>query len=84
MEIAIDIGTEVAAHIETMYPQAVEATTPNMLISVRGCVVNEIMAALETIDEEAIKMRLERRKQLRRKYRASYRKTRNQELMTDE
>jgi len=72
-EIALDIGKEVAAHIETMYPQAVEATTPNMLVSVRNCVFNQIMAALDVIDEEEIRARLERRRKFRRATRAAYR-----------
>ena len=75
-QIAMDIGKEVAAHIETMYPAAVEATSPNMLRSVRGCVFNEIMAALETTDEADILTRLERRRAFRRKWKAAYRKMR--------
>ncbi len=75
-EIALDIGKEVAAHIETMYPAAIEATTPNMLVSVRNCVVNEIIAALDVIDEEEIRARLERRRNFRRQIRAAYRKIR--------
>jgi hypothetical protein len=61
-EIAIDIGKEVAAHIETMYPKAVEATSSTFLLSVRNCVYNQIMAALETIDEDEIRRRLEDRR----------------------
>lgn len=62
----MDIGKEVAVHIETMYPAAVEATSKNMLQSVRGCVFNEIIAALETTDETAIRARLQRHKALQR------------------
>lgn len=82
-EIAMDIGKEVAAHIETMYPAAVEATTPNMLISVRGCVINEIMDALGTTDVDEIRARLERRKRQRRRHRAAYRRIRDQEVTED-
>jgi hypothetical protein len=46
-EIAMDIGKEVAAHIETMYPKAVEAARSTFLLSVRNCVYNEIIADLE-------------------------------------
>lgn len=82
-EIAMDIGKEVAAHIETMYPKAVEATSSTFLLSVRNCTYNEIMAALETIDEAAIRERLEARKQFRRKHRAAYRRIRKQEITED-
>ena len=79
-EIALDIGKEVATHIEVMYPKAVEATTKNMLLSVRNCIYNEIMAALETVDENDIRRRLEERRAFRRKYRAVYRKMRDQPI----
>lgn len=74
--LALDIGKEVAAHIETMYPKAVEATSPNMLLSVRNCVFNQIMAALDVIDEDEIRARLEKRRKFRRKLRAAYRNLR--------
>lgn len=73
-QIATDIGKEVASHIETMYPDAVEATSRNMLRSVRGCVFNEIMAALETTDETEILARLERRRVFRRQRKAAWKK----------
>jgi len=70
--IARDIGKEVAAHIETTYPKAVEATTPNMLRSVYGCVYNEIMAALEVTDEGEIIARLKGREKFRRRQKKFY------------
>lgn len=82
-QIAIDIGKEVASHIETMYPAAVAATSKTMLLSVRNCVHNEIMGALGEIDEEAILRRLELRKQQRRQQRALYRRMRDQPVTED-
>lgn len=76
--IAGDIAKEVASHIETMYPDAVTATSHNMLRSVRGCVFNEIMASLELTNEGAILARLDRNKKHRREMRAAYRKIRDQ------
>jgi hypothetical protein len=73
-EIAMDIGKEVAAHIETMYPAAVEATGKTMLRSVRGCVFNEIIAALYTTEENAIRAKLQRRQALRRARKAAFRR----------
>lgn len=74
--IADDIGKAVAHHIEVMYPAAVAATSTNMLRSVRGCTVNEIMAAIEISDEGQIVARLRDRKARRRKIKAAYRKGR--------
>lgn len=71
--VAADIGKAVAHHIETMYPDAVTATSKNMLVSVRGSVQNEIMAALTTVDETAIRARLAERKAARRRSKAFYR-----------
>lgn len=81
--IADNIAKEVASHIEIMYPDAVTATSQNMLRSVRGCVFNEIMASLELTDEDAILARLDRNKKHRREMRAAYRKIRDQPV-TDE
>ena len=81
--IAENIGKEVATHIESMYPRAVEATSPNMLRSVRGCVINEIMDSLELTDEAAILERLERTARERRAYRAAYRKNRDKPVTED-
>lgn len=82
-QIAMDIGKQVASHIETMYPAAVAATSRSMLLSVRNCVHNEIMAALGEIDEEAILARLDRRKQERRRHRATWRAIRDQPVTED-
>lgn len=82
-QIAMDIGKQVASHIETMYPLAVAATSKSMLLSVRNTVHNEIMAALDTIDEAEILARLDRRKKHRREMRAAYRKIRDQPVTED-
>jgi hypothetical protein len=42
-EVAMDIGKQVAHHIETMYPEAVKAASSTFLLSVRNCTYNEIM-----------------------------------------
>lgn len=76
-EIAMDIGKELAAYIERMYPAAVTATSSTFLLSVRNHTYNDIMAALEYTDEEAIRARLKRRSNDRRKLRAMYRAARN-------
>lgn len=72
-EIAMDIGKEVVAHIETMYPAMFQAVAGTAKLSIRNCVHNQIMAALEVNDAEAIRARLEERKQHRRRMLKAYR-----------
>lgn len=74
--IAADIGKEVAHHIETMYPDAVTATSRNMLRSVQGCVHNEIIAAIQVNDEGQIIARLKERKAFRREMKAAWKRIR--------
>lgn len=64
--IAMDIGKEVVAYVEYMYPQAISATSSTFKLSLRNTVYNEIIAALEITDEKEILARLERRKKERR------------------
>jgi hypothetical protein len=75
-QIAMDIGKSVALHIETMYPNAVLATSPHMLLSVRNCVYSEILAALETTDETEILQRLKDRKKWRQEHRKVWKQIR--------
>lgn len=76
-EIAMDIGKDVAAYVEVMYPQAVATTSSTFLLSLRNCIHNEIMSALDgPIDEASIRHRLAERKAFRRKWKAQYKKIR--------
>lgn len=76
-EIAMDIGKDVALHIEVMYPRAIEATSSTFLLSVRNSIHNQIMAALDgPIDEESIRKRLADRKAWRKRHRAAWKKIR--------
>lgn len=74
--IAFEIGKEVAAHIEIMYPKAVEATSKSMLLSVRNCTHNNIMAALKYTDAESIERWIKTREKHRRELRAIYKRVR--------
>ena len=65
-EIAMDIGKEVVAYVERMYPKAIESTASTFKLSLRNCIHNEIMAAIEVNDEGKIIERLEYRKKSRR------------------
>lgn len=78
-QIALDIGKEVSAHIERMYPDAVTAASSTFLLSVRNCTYNEIMAALVHNNEYEIISRLKERAISRKQLRAMYKKIRNNE-----
>lgn len=75
-EIAMDIGKDIAAHIEVMYPEAVKATSSTFLLSVRNHAYNEIMEAIRHNDPQKIRARLERNRKFRREWKASYKKLR--------
>jgi hypothetical protein len=64
--IAMDIGKEVVAYVERQYPQAVSAASSTFRLSLRNCIYNQIIAALEVTDEAEILARLARRKKERR------------------
>lgn len=74
--IAMDIGKEIVAYIEVMYPEAIKATSSTFKLSVRNSIYNEIMAALDMNDHGEIVVRLEKRKKFRRWWVAAYRKIR--------
>jgi hypothetical protein len=74
--IAMDIGKEVAAHIEVMYPEAVKAASSTFLLSLRNSIHNEIIAAIEVNDAGQIQQRLDCREYFRRKWKAAYKKLR--------
>lgn len=75
-QIAMDIGKSTVEHIECMYPAALEAVAATARISIRNHIYNEIMAALNVVDADEIRARLNERKIDRRKRLAVYRKIR--------
>jgi hypothetical protein len=76
-EIARDIGDAVLAHVETMYPSAIQATPSTFKISLRNCVRNEIIAAVSVNDAVQAIARIRERKRFRRKTRANFSRMRN-------
>lgn len=74
--IAMDIGKQVAHHIETMYPEAVRAASSTFLLSVRNTTHNEIMAAIDS--EIDAGKRLVFHDKFRRYIRAQYKKIRKE------
>lgn len=76
-DIAMDIGKDVCAYIEVMYPEAVKATSSTFLLSVRNSIFNDIMSALDgPSDEASIRDRLAKNKKFRREWKAPYKKIR--------
>jgi hypothetical protein len=75
-QIAKDVGDAVIIHIELMYPAALTATPGTFQLSVRNCIFNEIMAAIEVNDAGQIAARIAHRKRLRRHLKTAYRKMR--------
>jgi hypothetical protein len=72
----MDIGKAAVHHLEIMYPAAIAACPPNMKLSLRNCIHNEIMAALETTDADEITERLRKRKNFRRESKAAWKNIR--------
>ena len=65
--IAMDIGKEVVAYVERMYPQAVSATPSTFRLALRNSIYNQIIDAMKVTDETEVKARLEDRRKHRRK-----------------
>jgi hypothetical protein len=66
-EVALDIGKEAVSHLRIGYPDAFAALGPSGQLSLRNCVRNQIMAALDTVDADQIRARLDQRRAFRRK-----------------
>lgn len=75
--VAMDIGKEVAHHIETMYPNAVKAASSTFLLSVRNSTYNNIMSWL-VIDAERTPKQLEMHDKFRRHMRAAWKQIRKE------
>jgi hypothetical protein len=78
-KIAMDIGKEAVHHLENMYPAAVAACPATMKLSLRNCIHNEIMTAVDVNDEGQIVARIRERKTRRRKIKAIYKKIRSED-----
>ena len=76
--MAMDIGKEVVSHIKIMYPAAIAACPSTFPLSVRNCIHNEIMEAIEINDEGQIIAWLNHRKKFRREQVTFYNKIRRE------
>lgn len=82
--MAMDIGKEVAAYVETMYPEAVRAASSTFLLSLRNRICTEIMAAIDVNDEGQIISRMEQRRKWRRQHKAMWKKIHEGAVKPDE
>ena len=64
--VALDIGKEIVARVESMYPQAISASSSTFPLSLRNSIYNEIMAAMKVTDPAKIQTRLAERAKHRR------------------
>lgn len=74
--IAKQIGKDLVAYIEVMYPEAIKATASTFKTSMRNHVYNDIMAIAELHDEVVIRERLEFREKHRKEWLKQWRKIR--------
>lgn len=74
--VAMDIGKQVVHYIGIQYPQAISACSSTFKLSVRNCIYNEIMAAIEVNDEGKIMARLRDHRDHRRKMNAVWKNLR--------
>lgn len=74
--IAEDIGKDLVAYIEVMYPDAIKATSSTFKLSMRNHVYNSIMESVKLSDVEKIRQRLAANAAHRKKWVGMYRKMR--------
>lgn len=74
--IAMDIGKDMVAYIEVMYPKAIEATSSTFKLSVRNHIHNQVMEAIKLRDAESVEAWLTVRKKHRREWLVAYRRIR--------
>lgn len=78
-KLAMDIGKEVVAYIEVMYPEAITATASTFRLSVRNTIYNQIVSAVREAKVEASPEQwFKRREDFRRRWIAQYRQLRKQ------
>lgn len=64
--VAMDIGKEVVAYVERMYPKAISATSSTFRMSLRNSIYNQIVSAMKLKDPAEIQAWLDARKKHRR------------------
>ena len=76
-EVATDIGKEMVAYIEVMYPDVFKAGNSGFKLSVRNHIHNDIMAAVDALaTEDKARRWLDARKKHRREWLSQWRNIR--------
>lgn len=71
--IAMDVGKEMVAYLEVMYPDVFEAMNSGCKLSIRNKIHNEIIAAMDIAGAANHLERLKERAQFRREWVGAYR-----------
>lgn len=74
--IAMDVGKEMVAYLEVMYPDVFEKMNSGCRLSIRNHIHNDIIAAMEIIGTANHLERLKDRAEFRRRWVATYRNIR--------
>jgi len=71
--VAMDVGKEMVAYLEVMYPDVFERMNSGCKLSIRNHIHNDIMAAMDVGSAENHLERLKERAAFRREWVATYR-----------
>jgi hypothetical protein len=71
--IALDVGKEMVAYLEVMYPDVFDMMNSGCKLSIRNHIHNDIIAALEIVGSANHLERLKERARFRREWLATYR-----------
>lgn len=74
--IAMQIGKDIVAYVEVMYPEAIKATSSTFTLSLRNSIHNKIVSIADLHDEAAIRKRLADNETHRKQWVGAYRKMR--------
>jgi hypothetical protein len=81
-EVAMDIGKELVAYIEIMYPDVFAAGNSGFKLSMRNHIHNDIVGAVDALaTQDKARAWLEARKKHRREWLAQWRKIRNTPML---
>ena len=79
--IAMDVGKEMVAYLEVMYPDVFDKMNGGCKLSIRNHIHNDIIAAMEIVGAANHVERLKERADFRRQWVAAYRGMRRKKLV---
>lgn len=71
--VGLDMGKEMVAYLEVMYPDVFERMNSGCRLSIRNHIINDFVAAMEIVGAENHLERLKERARFRREWLATYR-----------